>query len=72
MLFSAPSGSHKRDSFKITLGAGLIFFNLIRQNYGFLPFDISQGFDYALVMNGFTALMYGLGLWLVNSGFRVK
>ena len=64
--------SHKRDSFKITLGAVIIFLNLIRAGYGFIPFDSARGFDYALVMNGFTALLYAAGLWLVNSGFKTK
>lgn len=64
--------NRKRDSFKITLGAGLIFINIIRPNYGFLPFDSAKGFDYALIMNCFTGLLYLAGLWLVNSGFRMR
>ncbi|MBU1037338.1 hypothetical protein KKF32_04955 [Patescibacteria group bacterium] len=60
-----------KDSLKIIIGAVLIFNNVTRSNFGFIPFDGGKSFNYTLLMNALTVLTYALGIWLINSNFKI-
>ena len=55
---------------KFVIGGVLVLYNILRDNFGFRTFDDGgNSFDYNLLMNAWTLIAYGLGLWLINSSF---